>query len=315
MRFPNPISLKEIANIIDVKIVGNDGYLATGINEIHTVEAGDVTFVDHPKYYSKALNSNATVIIINSENVECPEGKQLLICDDPFKAFVTLGQRFTPFVPSNKFISDSAVIGNGTIIQYGAFIGNNVKIGENCLIHSGVSIYDNVVIGNNVVIHSNAVLGADAYYFQKKDGKYRKMASCGSVIIENDVEIGALCAIDKGVTNNTVIGEGTKLDNQVQVGHDTIIGKHCLLGAKCSIAGVTVIEDDCLIWAEVAINKDLHIAKNTTIMATSKVDKSTESGKTYFGAPAREVRQAWREMASIKEIPNIIKVLKTKGIM
>lgn len=315
MKFPKPISLKEIAQIIDVKIIGDEGYLATGVNEIHTVETGDLTFVDHPKYYSKALNSAATVIIINSEDVEYPEGKHLLVCKDPFKEFVALGQHFTPFQPLNKFVSDSAEIGEGSVIQYGASVGNDVRIGKNCLIHSGVMIYDGVVIGDNVIIHSNSVLGADAYYFQKKDGRYRKMKSCGNVIIENDVEIGALCAIDKGVTNDTVIGEGTKLDNQVQIGHDTVVGKHCLLGAKCSVAGVTVIEDDCLIWAEVAINKDLVIGKGTVILATSKVDKSLDGGKTYFGAPAKEFRQAWKEMAYVKEIPNIINTLKANDLI
>lgn len=316
MKFPNPISLRDMVRIIDAEIVGDAAYEARGVNEIHTVEVGDVTFVDHPKYYSKALNSAATVIIINSKDVECPEGKHLLVCEDPFNEFVKLGQHFTPFKPqTDRFVSPTATIGEGTVVQYGAFVGNGARIGKNCLIHSGVVIYDGVVIGDNVVIHANAVLGADAYYFQKKNGRYRKMKSCGNVVIGDDVEIGALCAIDKGVTNDTVIGEGTKLDNQVQIGHDTVVGRHCLLGAKCSVAGVTVIEDDCLIWAEVAINKDLRIGKGAVILATSKVDKSLEGGKVYFGAPAREARQMWKEMAALRGIPEMMDTLRKKGII
>ena len=198
--------------------------------------------------------------------------------------------------------SESSSIGSGSIIQPNCFIGEQVRIGKNCLIHSNVSIYDHTVIGDHVVIHSNSVIGADAYYFQKKDGAYRKMKSCGRVIIKDNVEIGALCSIDKGVSADTIIGKGTKMDNHVQIGHDTTIGENCLLGSQVAIAGVTSIEDDVLIWAKVAINKDLTIGKGATVLATSNVDKSLKGGVTYFGSPAIEAKKKWRQLVKLKNL-------------
>lgn len=298
-------TLKQIAQIIGAEFVGDENFIISGLNEIHKVQKGDLTFVDHPKYYAKALNSNATTILINKK-VDCPQGKALLISNDPFSDYVQLVRKFRPFEKSTEIISKKAVIGEGTLIQPGAFIGNNVIIGKNCLIHANVSIYDHCIIGDNVIIHSNSVIGADAYYFQKKDGKFRKFESCGRVIIEDNVEIGALCAIDKGVSADTIIGNGTKMDNHVQVGHDTIIGKNCLIGAHCAIAGVTEIEDDVILWAKVAINKDLVIGKGAVILATSAVDKSLPGGKTYFGAPADDARKKWRELAALRQLPDLI---------
>src|SRR5205085_2804736 len=135
-------------------------------------------------------------------------------------------------------ISESATIGTGTVIQPGAFIGNNVVIGKNCLIHSNVSVYDHTEIGNDVIIHANTVIGSDAFYFKRRKDYYDKMLSCGRVIIHDRVEIGASCTIDKGVSGDTIIGEGTKIDNQVHIGHDTVIGKNCLFAAQVGIAGV-----------------------------------------------------------------------------
>jgi UDP-3-O-[3-hydroxymyristoyl] glucosamine N-acyltransferase len=305
VKFPNPLTLAEAAELTGAKAIGDKSFLVTGLNEIHMVEPGDVTFVDHPKYYDKALNSAATTILINKE-VEAPAGKALLVHNDPFVAFRILIRHFRPFVPSSASIAESAVIGKGTIIQPGVFIGNNVTIGENCLIHANVSIYDHTSIGNEVVIHSGAVIGADAYYFQKKPEGFRKFESCGRVIIGDKVEIGAMTTIDKGVTGDTIIGEDTKFDNHVQVGHDTHIGKRCLIGAHTAIAGVTKIEDDVLLWAKVAVNKDLVIGKGAVILATSGVDKTLEGGKTYFGTPAIEARRKWRELAALKALPDLL---------
>ena len=308
MDFQNSITLGEIAKLIDGKVIGNSDAIVIGLNEIHVVRNGDITFVDHPKYYKKVLESDASFVIINKE-VDAPDGKSLIIHDAPMDAFNKLINHSNPFLSSEKMISDSAQVGDGTVIQTGVFIGNNVKIGGNCIIHANVSIYDGCEIGDNVIIHSNSVLGGDAYYFQKRNEDYVKFLSAGKVVIESDVEIGASCSIDKGVTGNTIIGRGTKLDNQCQVGHDTVIGKHCLIGAFAAIAGVTTIEDEVVIWARVAINKDIVIGKKAVILATSAVDKSIEGGKVYMGSPVMEVRQYWRYLASLKKIPDLIRKL------
>jgi len=306
----NPaFTLKQIAGFIQAEFIGDQDFLISGLNEIHMVQRGDLTFVDHPKYYNKALNSNATTIIINKK-VDCPEGKALLFHDDPFAAYVSLVKRFSPFEPAHSMISTLAAIGEGTVIQPGAFIGNHVTIGTNCIIHANVSIYDHTVIGNNVIIHSGSVIGGDAYYFQRKPEGYRKLESCGRVVIEDNVEIGACCCIDRGVSGDTVISSGTKTDNHIQVGHDTFIGRNCLIGSHAAIAGVTRIEDDVILWGRVAINKDIVIGKGAVILALSGVDKSLEGGKAYYGVPAIEARKAWKELACLRKLPEIIEKLK-----
>jgi len=314
MKLLEPLLLKDAAQIINAEFIGDPDFKITGINEIHMVEKGDLTFVDHPKYYKKALNSKASTIIINSK-LNCPDGKALLYCNDPFEAYVTLVRKYRGFNPSASLISKSAIIGEGTIVQPGSFIGNYVKIGKNCIIHANVSIYDYTEIGDNVIIHSNSVIGADAYYFQRKPDGYRKMESCGKVILGNKVEIGALCAIDRGVSGDTVVGDGTKFDNHVQVGHDTKIGKNCLIGSHSAIAGVTTVEDDVILWAKVAINKDLVIGKGAIVLATSGVDKNLEGNKVYFGVPVDEVRKKWKEHAYIKRLPSFFENDKIKDLL
>jgi len=306
MKFPAPLKLAELATLIQARFHGNPDHLITGINEIHMVEPGDITFVDHPKYYSKALNSKATTIIINKE-VPCPEGKGVLICEKPFDAYVFLTTKFRPFEKASGNVSPTAEIGEGSVIQPGTFVGNHVKIGKNCLIHANVSIYDHTVIGDNVILHSGAVLGADAFYFQRRAEGWKKLESCGRVVIGDNVEIGALTSIDKGVSGDTIIGWGTKIDNHVQIGHDTRVGRNCLIGAHCAIAGVTVIEDDVILWARVSVNKDLVIGKKAIVLALSGVDKSLEGGKTYWGIPADDPRKKWKELAALRQLPDFMR--------
>lgn len=306
MKFAVPYSLQQLAGLLNAEFTGDPMMQVTGINEIHMVSNGDITFVDHPKYYGKALSSSASVVLINKK-VDCPDGKALIFSDDPFGCYVKLARLHAPFVPATVMISTTARIGEGTVIQPGSFIGNKVVIGKNCLVHANVSIYDGTVVGDNVIIHSGSVIGADAYYFQRKPDGYRKLESCGKVVIGNNVEIGALCAIDRGVSGDTTISDGVKFDNHVQVGHDTYIGRNCLIGAHSAIAGVTRIEDDVILWGRVAVNKDLVVGKGAVILATSAVDKSLEGGKTYFGIPAEEVIKKWREMAALRKLPDVIK--------
>jgi len=301
MKFPQPLTVGELASFLQARVIGDPQHLVTGINEIHMMEPGDLTFVDHPKYYNNAFRSRATTILINKE-VDCPTGKALIVSDKPFDDYVSLALRYRSFQPSPSLVSPSAVIGPGTIIQPGAFVGNHVEIGANCVIHANVSIYDYSRIGNDVIIHSGAVIGADAYYFQRRAEGYRKLESCGRVVIGDRVEIGALTSIDKGVSGDTIISEGTKIDNHVQIGHDTFIGRNCLIGAHSAIAGVSRIEDDVILWARVSVNKDLVIGERAVVLAMSGVDKSLPGGKTYWGVPAEEARKKWRELAKLKKL-------------
>lgn len=314
MKFPEPQKLKNLASLIGAEIAGNPDLLVTGINELNVVETGDVAFVDHPKYYEKTLHSLASVIIINKK-VECPSGKALLISDDPFRDFNKITSHYSSRAPINtgevvKAISDSAIIGRNTRIMPNVFIGDNVSIGTNCFIHANVSIYDNSIIGNNVILHSGVVIGADAFYYKKRPLGYDRLLSCGKVIIEDDVEIGALSSIDRGVTGETVIGRGTKIDNHVQVGHDTKVGKNCLFASQVGISGACIIEDDVILWGQVGVPSKIKIGKGAVLLGQSAPAKNLEGGKTYFGSPADESMKKFRELAMIRQLPEVFVMMK-----
>ena len=301
MRFPKTYHLENIAEIIGCSFVGAPDFPVLGMNEIHVVQAGEIVFVDHPKYYDKALNSNATIILINKD-VECPEGKVLLISDDPFRDFNKLSTYFRPFQASSNAIAETAQIGEGTIIQPNVFVGNHVKIGKNCIIHANVVLNDHTIIGDNVVIHAGTVLGADAFYYKKRADFFDPLISCGSVVIEDDVTLGALCTIDRGVTGETRIKKGAKIDNQVHIGHDTVIGEMCLIAAQCGIAGCVVIENHVTLWGQVGTTSGITIGEKAVIMAKSGVSKSLAGNKIYFGAPAEEAREYYKHVAKVKNL-------------
>ena len=309
MKFPQQHTLKQIATIISGEYIGDPNFPIDGMNEIHVVTSGDIVFVDHPKYYDKALNSAATVILINKE-VPCPQGKALLISEDPFKDFNKLTEYFRPFQTVSGPISESSKIGKNTIVQPNVFIGNNVHIGDNCLIHSNVSIYDNAIIGNNVIIHAGTVLGADAFYYKTRPTGFDKLKSGGRVVIDDNVEIGACCTIDKGVSGDTFIGEGTKLDNLIQVGHDTIIGKNCLIASQVGIAGCVVIEDNVTVWGQVGMRSGIVVRKGGVLMGKAGITKSTKENTIYTGNPAMEARLKLKEYAAVRKLPEIIDKLK-----
>ena len=314
MRFPSPVSVQWIADFIGAILSGNKNGMATGINEIHKVENGDLVFVDHPKYYDKCIHSAASYIIINKET-DCPEGKALLIVDQPFEAYLKIVKHFRPFEPATKPISDGATIGEGTYIYPNAFVGSHVSIGKNCLIHPNVTIMDHCVIGDNVVIQAGTVIGSDAFYYNTKKDRavwYKKMQSCGRVIIEDEVEIGAGCTIDRGVSHDTVIGRGTKMDNQVHIGHDTVIGKNCLFAAQVGIAGAVNIGDGVILWGQVGVNKTLTIGDNAVVYAQSGVPGNLEPGKTYFGSPTELAKDKMKELVWLKRLPEIWKKVMEK---
>ncbi|WP_299216833.1 UDP-3-O-(3-hydroxymyristoyl)glucosamine N-acyltransferase [uncultured Aquimarina sp.] len=309
MKFPQTHTLKQIATIISSEFVGIPDFPVLGMNEIHVVSPGDIVFVDHPKYYDKALESAATVILINKK-VDCPDGKALLISDDPFRDFNILTTYFKPFEKATSIVSETSKIGKNTIIQPNAFIGNNVVIGDNCFIHANVSLYDGTVIGNNVTIHSGTVLGADAFYYKKRPEGFDKLISGGRVVIEDNVDLGSLCTIDRGVTGDTTIKEGTKIDNQVHIGHDTVIGKKCLIASQVGIAGCVIIEDEVTIWGQVGVTSGITIGTKAIVSAQSGVSKSLEGNKSYFGTPADDFRKKYKEIAAIRQIPEIIEKLR-----
>lgn len=309
MKFPSPVSLQWLATFLNAELIGNKNGEATGINELHKVETGDLAFVDHPKYYDKCIQSAASFIIINKA-VEVPEGKALLVVDQPFEAYLNIVKHFRPFEPAVRLVSDTAQIGEGTYLAPNVFIGHHVNIGKNCTIHPNVTILDHCVIGDNVIIQAGTVIGSDAFYYNtKKDRElwYKKMLSCGRVVIEDQVEIGASCTIDRGVSHDTVIGKGTKMDNMVHIGHDTVVGKNCLFAAQVGIAGATNIEDGVVLWGQVGVSKTLTIGANAVVLAQTGVPSSLQGNKTYFGYPAQEAAVKMKELVWVKRIPELWK--------
>jgi UDP-3-O-[3-hydroxymyristoyl] glucosamine N-acyltransferase len=307
MQFPSPVSARWIADLIGAQIRGNEHLSATGINEIHKVRTGDIVFVDHPKYYDACLNSAATFIIINAGQ-PAPEGKTLFLVEDPFESYLKIVNHFKPFMPSAKMISNTSSVGKNTIIMPNVFLGNHVVIGDNCIIHPNVCIYDDSVIGNQVEIHSGTVIGSDAFYFntrKKRENWFKKMQSCGTVEIHDDVEIGSNCTIDRGVSDATIVGNGTKLDNLIHIGHDVVIGKNCLIAAQVGIAGGTVLGDGVTLWGQVGVNKTIRIGDNAVVMGQGGVTSSIEGNKTYWGTPIQEFYSKRKELVLIKRLPEI----------
>ena len=309
MKLKHPATAKEIAALTQCEITGNENLLVSGLNEIHNVEEGDITFVDHEKYYDFTLKSKATFIIINKK-MEAPDGKVLFYHPQPFEVYNLLAQKFKPELRSEKNIAASARIGEGSFIYPNAFVGEEVSIGKNCIIYPNATIYAYTEIGDNVIVHANATIGSDAFYYKRQKSHYDKMYCAGRVVIADDVEIGAGTTIDAGVSSDTAIGKGTKLDSQVHIGHDVKIGEHCIIAAQVGIAGNTKIGNRVTLYGKVAVNKNITIGDDAIVMATSAVPNNLEGGKTYIGYPAVEARAFAKQVAIIKKLPELWEKLK-----
>jgi len=308
MKFPHPIPIRTIAERFGIhQIIGDDTLMATGINEIHKVTQGDIAFSDVKKYFSATLESAATVILLN-EPAECPPGKVILVTDRPFEIYDTLIREYRPFDPVVSPVHHQAKIHPTAVIEPGVIIANHVHIGAHCYIQSHVYIGEYTHIGDHVQIGAGTIIGTDAFYFKKHpDGTLQKWRSGGRVIIHNHVDIGAGCTINKGVSGDTVIGEGTKLDCQIHIGHGAVIGRNCLLMAQVGIGGKTIVEDQVILYGQVGVAQNLHIGKGAVVLAKSGVSKSLEAGKTYFGIPAEEARGKYRELAALRQLPELLK--------
>lgn len=303
MNFSIPVPVKELVNKFNLELIGDEHQMATGINEIHKVRPGDITFVDVEKYYEKSLNSAATIIIINKK-VACPVGKSLLISDDPFAVYnqIVWDHRPMKYITSDR--GENLKIGQNTHIDHGVHIGHEVTIGSGCYIQPGVFIGDQTSIGDNVIIQAGALIGTDAFYYKKINGQYHKWRSGGKVIIGDDVEVGAGSTINRGVSGETIIGAGSKLDCQVHIGHGAVLGKNCLVAAQVGVAGKTIIGDNCVIYGQAGIAQNLMIGDNSIILAQTGVSKDLDGNKTYFGYPAGEARDKFKELAVLRMMIN-----------
>ena len=313
MKFSEPISVKSLAEQFNAQLIGDDSVMATGINEIHKVEEGDIAFSDAPKYFEKTLKSAASIVILN-EPRDCPEGKAILVVAEPFKMYDSIIKEHRPFDPLNNPISHRSFIHPSAIIEPGVVIGPHVRIGAYSYIQANTYIGEYTIIGERVSVGPNCIIGSDAFYFKKHpDSTYEKWRSGGRVILEDRVDIGAGCTVNKGVSGDTVIGEGSKLDCQVHIAHGVVVGKNCLIAAQTGIAGKTIIGDRVVLYGQVGVVQSIHIGDDAVVMAKGGVSRSLEGGQAYFGAPAGEAREKFKELAALKQLPDWMREMRKKS--
>jgi UDP-3-O-[3-hydroxymyristoyl] glucosamine N-acyltransferase len=301
MKFDEPIPVTTIAEWTGCEIRGDKNLMALGINEIHKVEPGDITFVDLDKYYDRSINSKASIIIID-KLIEPPVGKALLLSNHPFRAYNSIVDRFRPFRPLTTSIHESAKIDPTAILEPNVVVGPHAVIGARSHIQANTYIGSYTIIHEDVSIQPNCIIGSDAFYFKRYPTHFDKWTSCGRVVIHKDVIIGAGCTVDKGVSGDTIIGEGTKFDCQIHIGHGAVVGKHCLFAAQVGIGGKTIIGDHVILYGQVGVAQNLILENNIVVLAKSGVSKNLEKGKTYFGYPAEEVKDKFKQLAALRRL-------------
>ncbi|MFK7972048.1 MAG: UDP-3-O-(3-hydroxymyristoyl)glucosamine N-acyltransferase [Bacteroidia bacterium] len=324
MNFNQSLTAGQAAQILGAKLIGSADVLLSGANEIHHVRAGDISFVDHPKYYKTALSSAATIILINKE-MEAPEGKALLLSDDPFRDFNRIMALGRPAIPldttgepqlgehvrlgKNVICGEDVIIADDVEIGHNTTIGSHVRIGAGTRIQANCVINDYTTIGVECTINAGTVIGTDALYYKRRPEGFDRLNSHGGVVIGDKVDIGGNCNIDRGATADTTIGDGTKIDALVHIGHDTKIGKHCLIAGNAILAGNVTLEDEVMVWGKVGISQNVKVGKGATIMSHARVTRDLEAGGTYAGLFAEEHRQHLRSMAALRKLPEVLKSL------
>ncbi len=311
MKLNRSYNLQEIADWLGLPFSGDPFTTITGISDVYHATHQDITFADNDKYFELANQSNASVIIVE-KGINAETEKGLIFSSDAFETYNKLVTLLFPLKLQNQLIHPEAIIGENTIIYPSAYIGEQVKIGNHCTIHPNVTIYGPCEIGNNVTIYAGSVIGMDSFYFKRDVAAYHKLKAVGGVVISDNVEIGAQCTIERGLAAQTSIGKGTKIGNAVQIGHDTTIGQNCFVAAQTAIGSNVIIEDEVTIWAQVGIQKNIVIGREAVVLGQSGVTKSLDGGKIYFGLPAVESREKMKELAYIKQIPALLKLLSEK---
>lgn len=327
------MTLKEIANLVNGELIGEEKIKIKGVAGIKEANEGEITFLSNPRYSNLVSQTRASAII-TSESVEF-SSKPLIRVKDPSLAFSEIVQRFhskKPIHPEGihpkaviaksanlkdgvaigayTVIEGGANIGENTIIYPNCYIGRDVQIGSNTLIYPFVSIRESVTVGSRVVIQSGTIVGSDGFGFITKGGKHQRIPQIGTVVIEDDVEIGANVTIDRARFDKTVIGKGTKIDNLVQIAHNVVIGENCIIVAQVGISGSTTIGDNVTIAGQAGIVGHISIGDNATIAAQAGVSKSVPANSVVWGCPAKPHSVAKRINACIQNLPRLYKKIE-----
>lgn len=321
-------TLGELAEYVGGRVIGNSNVIIKSASTLGRAGEGDISFLANSKYEKQIRTTKASAVIVGKEVTDA--AVPLLLAEDPYYAFMQImvllhGHRKHKKVgiSSRAVISDSAKIGadchihdyvtiddeskvgDGCVIYPGASIGRNVQIGNDCTIYPNVVIYDGCRIGNRVIINANSTIGEDGFGYASYKGVHHKIPQIGAVVIEDDVEIGACCGIERGTLGDTIIGQGSKLGDLVAIGHGTKIGAHCLLVAQVGVAGSTTLGHHCVVGGQVGIVGHINIGNNVTIAAQAGVINDIPDGKVVLGAPAIEVSQGKRAYSMIQYLPEM----------
>jgi len=327
------VTLRKLASIVGGKVIGAPDLVIHGVSDIKKGAPDTITFLFNPKQQELINQTTAPAIIVSDAAIL--NGKSGIVVDNPRLAMAKVLKLFEPTndieagIHPTTVIHKSAKIGrnvnigaftvigqnveiaDGTNIHSNISIGNNVIIGTNVTIHPQVAIYARVNIGNNVIIDMGTVIGSSGYGYETENDIHHKIPQIGSVIIENNVEIGANCTIDRGTIGNTVIGMGTKLDNLVHIAHNVKIGKGCLMAGQVGIAGSSTIGNYCIFGGQVGVRDGIIIGDRAIFVAKAGATKSLPGNKIYAGMPAREVREKNKSDAAYSQIVSLKKRIKT----
>ena len=321
----------KLAEFVGGNLVGDPKKIIEGVSSAENPQKNNIVFAESKEYLNKAEKKGADLVIV-SEGLESK--LDLIRVDNPRLAYARIASLFfeSPFlnigiadssvlaenislgsevkIGANAIIEKDVSLADEVIIAPGVYIGQNVKIGKGSIIYPNTVIEKGTVIGENVIIHSGAVIGADGFGYVSEGEKQKKIPHLGSVIIEDDVEIGANVTVDRGTNGKTIVGEGTKIDNLVQIAHNVEIGKNCLIVAQVGIAGSTILEDNVTLAGQVGIIDHKKIAENSIVAAKSLVTKDLSSGKFYSGNPAQNHRQELKKEAAMRKTPKLLKEIK-----
>lgn len=326
-------TLKEIADFIGGHLQGDENLIITGISGIKEAKEGEISFLANSKYFSLLEKTQASAVVVPFE-IEKAQ-KNIIRSANPSLAFSKLASEACKnqayslkgihpsamiaedaVIGSNVSIGPYAVIenkariGDNTIIYSGCFIGSETTIGKDCFFYPNITVRERVFIGNRVIVHSGTVIGSDGFGFAQIDGIHQKIPQIGTVVIEDDVEIGANVTIDRARFEKTIIGEGTKIDNLVQIAHNVVIGKHCIIVSQAGISGSTELKDRVILAGQAGIAGHLTIGEGSVVTAKSGVPKSIPPHTVVFGYPAKPQETALRINAIVQRLPLYVKTIK-----
>ena len=329
--------IKELAQRCDAQPQGGDADIdILSAADIMSAQPHQVTVLSDSKYkkHLKDCQASACFIAESLLDDDAPTGLVLLVCQDPEMSFLNAVKTLHPDPIVSKQVSKHAAVdettslgadihigpfaslgqhssvGDGSTIDANAHIGNHVTIGKNCRIHPNAVIYDNTVIGDNVIIHAGAVIGADGFGYKFRDNQHVKVPHVGNVVIEDNVEIGANTCIDRGALGSTRIGWGSKIDNLVQLGHNNIVGKNVIVCGQCGISGSCEIGDGAILAGSVGVADHVKIGTRAVVMARSGVSQDIAPGNQVWGSPAKDRKIAWRELAALAKLPELMQKIK-----